>query len=158
MMIYIMLYHDALVEYSPLSDEQFGRLIRAALQFAKTGTETELSAPESILWPGLKMRILRDAEKYQKICDKRADAAKKRWNQENDTTTTMQMDTNASNRKQYKSESEGKCKSENNYKSKGKGQRRQTVPAQEYSQRDYSGETKAAMERMMQDTWGDEEG
>lgn len=157
-MIYIMLYHDALVEYSPLSDEQFGRLIRAALQFAKTGTETELSAPESILWPGLKMRILRDAEKYQKICDKRTEAAKKRWNHELDTNAAMQMDTNASNSMQYKSESEGKCKSESNYKSKGKGKQRGDVPAQNYTQRDYSGETKAAMERMMQDTWGEEDG
>ena len=157
-MIYIMLYHDALEEYSSLTDEQFGRLFRAALLFAKTGTETELSEPESILWPGLKMRILRDAEKYQKICDKRAEAAKKRWNQEHDTSAAMQMDTNASNRMQYKSESEGKCKSENNYKSNGKGQQRQTVPAQEYSQRDYSGETEAAMDRMMLDTWGQEDG
>ena len=158
MMKYMMLYYDALEEYGPLSDDQFGHLVRAALRFAKTGEEPKLRVPESILWPGLRMRILRDAEKYRTTCEKRTEAAHKRWNQQNNADGAMQKDANASNGMQYKSESKIKKESESNIKSEGKAQPRYSVPAQNYTQRDYSGETKAAMERMMQDTWGDEDG
>ena len=76
----MMIYYDALEEYQDLNDEQFGRLLRAGLLFAKDGTETELNPPEKYLYRGLILKIKRDKEKYQATCEKRAEAARKRWN------------------------------------------------------------------------------
>ena len=83
MMTWIMLYYDALEDYKLLSDEQFGKLIREALRFAQDGTETELSAPEAYLWPGLRNRLIRDKESYEEKCRQNAENIRKRWNREN---------------------------------------------------------------------------
>lgn len=80
MMTGFMLPYDALEEYEGLTDEQFGRLIRAGLRFARDGEETELNAPESYLYPGLKLKIARDKEKYQEKCRKNAENIRQRWN------------------------------------------------------------------------------
>ena len=96
----MMLYYDALEEYMELTDEQFGRLIRAGLVYGKDGEETELPIPERYLYPGLKLKITRDKEKYQAVCEKRAEAARKRWNQQTDgEPEVMQMDANNANTK-----------------------------------------------------------
>ena len=79
MMTWIMLYYDALKDYKLLSDEQFGRLIRAALSFAQDGAEPELSAPEAYLWPSLQNRLIRDKESYAEKCRQSKEAADERW-------------------------------------------------------------------------------
>ena len=95
----MMIYYDALEEYQDLNDEQFGRLIRAGLLFAKDGTETELNPPEKYLYRGLILKIKRDKEKYQATCEKRAEAARKRWNsppgENGEEPEEMQMHANA---------------------------------------------------------------
>ena len=80
MMTWIMLFYDALEDYKLLSNEQFGRLIRAALLFAQDGTEPTFTGPEAYLWPGLKNRLLRDKESYAEKCQKNAENIRKRWN------------------------------------------------------------------------------
>jgi hypothetical protein len=98
----MMLYFDALEEYKELTDEQFGRLIRAGLLYGKTGEDTQLKVPEKYLYPGLKLKISRDRDKYEAICEKRAEAARRRWNQQpEEETTGMQMDANGCKPCQY---------------------------------------------------------
>lgn len=141
----MMLYYDALEEYRELTDEQFGRLIRAGLVYGKDGEETELPIPERYLYPGLKLKITRDKEKYQAVCEKRAEAARKRWNQQTDgEPEEMQMDANGCKQCQYQEKEKEKKKYQYQEKEKGK------LPAQQYTQRDYSGEQEEAVQRMLQ--------
>lgn len=73
----MMLRFDSLEHHQQLNDEQYGRLIRAALVFAKSRAEAEvgeqrepkLSTPECYLWPGLRMAIIQDQESYKAKCE-----------------------------------------------------------------------------------------
>lgn len=217
MMTWIMLYYDALTDYSLLTDEQFGRLIRAGLLFAKTGEETKLSEPEAYLWPGLRSRLLRDKDSYEDKCRKNAENINKRWEQQREPETEpeeekppdgyerirsntnvyesyeekeeVKVESEENEKKYYKVKSESEVKSEENarrrlraegysdgeidraisripegqyirsmraYLKKAIDEERREkiigkrVPAQMYSQRDYSGEDERAMQRMME--------
>lgn len=144
----MILFFDALEEYRELTDEQFGRLIRAGLNFGSTGEEIELPAPEKYLYPGLRLKISRDQEKYRSVCEKRAEAARKRWNQQQDEETDgMQLHTNGCNECQEKQKEKEKEKNKYQYQEKEKGSRKNG--AQDYSQRDYTGEDEEAMQRMI---------
>ena len=228
MMKWIMLYYDALEECKLLTDEQFGRLVREALHFAKTGQETELSAPEAYLWPGLKNRLIRDKESYEDKCRKNAENINKRWEQQREPEAEPEepepenpepppdgyerirpntnvyesyeekeevkeeskIESEKNEKNYYKIKSESEIKSENNARRKLRAEgysdgeidgalsripegsqirslraylkkaideeRREKrigkrVPAQEYSQRDYSGEQERAFQRMMEE-------
>jgi len=87
MMSYIMVFYDSLEKYEGLSNEQFGRLIRAGLVFARDGTEPELDGPEKIMFPGLKLQIMRDAEKYREKCEKNRENIQQRWGQKPEAGT-----------------------------------------------------------------------
>ena len=82
MMTGFMLPYDALEEYEELTDDQFGRLIRAGLKYAKDDTITKLDPPESYLFPGLKLKIIKDKEQYQRKCDQNSENARSRWQKE----------------------------------------------------------------------------
>lgn len=86
----MMLFFDALEEYSGLTNEQFGNLIRAGLVYARDGTEPNFSpgTPESFLFPGLRLKITRDQEKYREKCEKNAENIRKRWEQQRERDTT----------------------------------------------------------------------
>lgn len=119
MMTGFMLPYDALEEYQGLTDEQFGKLIRAGLRYARDGEETELSAPESYLYPGLKIKIARDKEKYQEKCRKNRENIAHRWGNPppgddttvydrirtytNDTNNNININPNINNQSQYQS-------------------------------------------------------
>ena len=144
----MILFFDALEEYRELTDEQFGRLIRAGLIYGASGDDTELPAPEKYLYPGLRLKISRDQEKYRAVCEKRAEAARKRWNQQQDEETDgMQLHANGCNECQEKQKEKEKQKNKYQYQEKQKAQR--GVSAQQYTQRDYSGEQEEAMQRML---------
>jgi hypothetical protein len=63
---YVKIFCDALVECRRLKDAEFGRLIRAALEYKQSGEEPELTGNEAFLWDGVKMNIDRATEAYQK--------------------------------------------------------------------------------------------
>ena len=215
MMTWIMLYYDALEDYKLLSDEQFGRLVREALRFAKTGEETKLPEPESYLWPGLRNRLLRDKESYMEKCRKNAENINKRWEQQRETGQAKEhpdaYESIRSNTNEYeryeekeevkeeseekeknKVESESEVKSEENarrmlraegyadgemdralsrvrdresirslraYLKKAIDDERMSkrVPAQDYPQRDYSGEDEEARQRMIEQMLSEKE-
>lgn len=77
----MLLKFDSLEEHGELNDEQYGKLIRAALRYARDGTEPDLSYPERYLWPGLKNEIIWDQERYKAKCLQNAENVNKRWEQ-----------------------------------------------------------------------------
>lgn len=65
-MNYLMLYVDTLRQYKRLSDTEFGRAIRAVLQFLEDGTEVNLPGKECIMYDVLREQTERDRKSYEK--------------------------------------------------------------------------------------------
>ena len=63
-MKYVKLYTDALSAYKRLSDTEFGRAIRALLQYVEDGTEVSLPGKESIMFDVLREQVERDKAAY----------------------------------------------------------------------------------------------
>lgn len=63
---YVKLFCDMLTKGRRLKDAEFGRLIRAALEYKQSGVEPELTGNEAFLWDGLKMDMDRASEAYEK--------------------------------------------------------------------------------------------
>jgi hypothetical protein len=63
-MNYVKLYTDALYAYKRLSDTEFGRALRAVLQYAEDGTEPNLPGKESIMFDVLREQVERDRAAY----------------------------------------------------------------------------------------------
>lgn len=63
-MKYVKLYTDALYAYKRLSDTEFGRAIRALLQYVEDGTEASLPGKESIMFDVLREQVERDKAVY----------------------------------------------------------------------------------------------
>lgn len=80
---YVKAFVDWLERFHKLSDAEFGRLVRAALEYKKNGTVVQLSGREELLLDGIRLDIDRDEKQYQDICEARAAAGRKgaevRW-------------------------------------------------------------------------------
>ena len=63
-MNYVKLYTDALYAYKRLSDTEFGRALRAVLQYAEDGTEPNLPGKECIMFDVLREQVERDRAAY----------------------------------------------------------------------------------------------
>ena len=93
-------YLDYLVE---LSDAECGRLFKACLVYGKTGATPELRGNERFVWPGIKSQIDRDAEKYERRCNKNSQNISVRWNtNEYDRIRSDTKDTNEKEKEQEK--------------------------------------------------------
>ena len=61
---YLKLFVDSLEKYQKLSDAEFGRLMRAALNYKSMGVEKDAEASlkgrEKLLWDGIKLEIDKD--------------------------------------------------------------------------------------------------
>lgn len=73
---YLKLFVDCLEKYEALNDNEFGRLVRAALLYKKTGQEAGNMGREALLWPGMRLDIDRDNEAYARTVKARSDAGK----------------------------------------------------------------------------------
>lgn len=84
---YIKVFTDALETWSLLSDEEVGRLVRALLEYQRTGQAQVLPGNERFLFHTCKAQIDRDNEKYRETVSSRASAGKKgaesRWQSQN---------------------------------------------------------------------------
>lgn len=84
---YIKVFIDALETWSLLSDEEVGRLVRALLEYQRTGQGPVLPGNERFLFHTCKAQIDRDNEKYRETVSSRASAGKKgaesRWQSQN---------------------------------------------------------------------------
>lgn len=64
-MEYLKLFTDFIEDLEPLSDAECGRLFRAALEYARTGTPPTLSGNERFLWSNVRKQIDRSEQAYQ---------------------------------------------------------------------------------------------
>lgn len=87
---YIKIFTDALETWSVLSNYEVGCLVRALLQYQRTGQEPadeDFEGNEWFLFPTCKAQIDRDNETYRATCSSRSDAGKKgasaRWQKQN---------------------------------------------------------------------------
>lgn len=96
---YAALPHEYLEEMDILSDEEFGRLCRALLQYSMDGKECRLQGAEKVLWKRAKMQEDRFQESYRELTDARREAGKKgaakRWHGEERDDTAMANDSTA---------------------------------------------------------------
>lgn len=71
-----------------LTDEQVGRVFRAALEYGEDGTVPRLSAVEKMAFAFIMADIDVARGKYDEICEKRREAINKRWQNIADTADT----------------------------------------------------------------------
>ena len=105
---YAALPHEYLDECADLSDAEFGRLIRALLEYSKTRREVTLSGGEKYLWRRVRSQEDRFQESYESTSDKRKASANKRWKNDANECKTMQNDANEYKTPQTETETETK--------------------------------------------------
>lgn len=74
-------YFSFLESLEPYSDEEVGRIFRACLVYASTGTEPHFAGNERFVWPTIKQTIDRDQAYYSDLC------AKNKANRQRSSTT-----------------------------------------------------------------------
>ena len=81
-----VLYYDLDEVFSFLTDEEAGQLIKAVFAFETRGEVTEFS--DRMMQSSYKRitdSLMRNREKYAKICEERRNAAYKKWEKERET-------------------------------------------------------------------------
>lgn len=94
---FICLYFSWLETGATLTDEEFGRMCRAGLQYGLDGTEPDLPGNDKILFPVMKWQVDRDVSKFDEICQKRREAGSRGGKSKSKQTEANQA--NASNTK-----------------------------------------------------------
>ena len=90
----IMLYLDALEQWDMLTDEQAGVLIKALLRYSKTGEQLESTdGMVKMAFSFMSAQIDRDGAKWERTCEKRREAIKKRWGLNTNEYNSIQMNT-----------------------------------------------------------------
>lgn len=98
---------------SNLQDEEAGQLIKAICN-KRLGKKIEINDKtiEAVFIGIFEKRLDEDKEKYNETCEKRRDAAAKRWGENANACKSMQMHTNAL---QMDGNNKNKNKNNNNY-------------------------------------------
>ncbi|MBO7404423.1 MAG: hypothetical protein J6V24_05640, partial [Clostridia bacterium] len=121
--------------FSSLTDAQLGALIRGSLHYFNSGEKTEIGKPMLLpLYAMLCRDIDYSGEAYEEKCEKRRDAARKRWQKApEDTPETsdpecgrMQTDANAS--KWMQNKDKGEKKTNANAKASARAKKQETAP------------------------------
>lgn len=98
---YTAVPHEYLEEMDTLSDAEFGRLIRALLEYSMTGEERELSGGERVHWKRVRNRENRYQEGFEnneKVKTERAkNAANARWSNAKNANACASISSNAKN-------------------------------------------------------------
>lgn len=74
-----VMYADILPRIDKLSREQMGDLFRSILTYVDTGEESEMDDITEMAFGFIRDQIDRDQAKYQETCNRRKEAARKRW-------------------------------------------------------------------------------
>ena len=81
--VYVKVFVDDLERFRKLGDAEYGRLIRAELEYRATLIEPVLGGREGLLWDGIKLELDRDIKRYETTKAARSEAgqkgANKRW-------------------------------------------------------------------------------
>ena len=98
----VMLYFDLRPCLKRLSLQEKGLLFEAVMDYAQYGEVPLLDGMAGIAWDFIQPRIDRDAERYEEVSERRRQAAKKRWDKQEEEPQpdaneckSMQMDANA---------------------------------------------------------------
>ena len=78
-----LIYLDYEEQFNLLSNEEAGILIKAIMQYEKTGEIVKLDGMVKMAFSFIKTQLDRDREKYQEKCEKNKNNARKRWNAKN---------------------------------------------------------------------------
>lgn len=92
-----VLHLEELESVDLLSDEKAGQLLKSIIQYVKTGGDCIDDPVVGMAFSFIKRRLDKDAERYDEICRKRAEAASSKWKtDEADADVKMQKHANAS--------------------------------------------------------------
>ena len=78
-MKYLKVFVDFADKIELLGDAERGRLFKAMLEYASSGTEPDLRGNERFIWPTAKSEIDRQAESYKSICETNKRIATERY-------------------------------------------------------------------------------
>lgn len=88
-----IMYVDNRQQFEMISDEQAGKLIKALLSYADTGEKMQTEdGMLQMAFSFLSGVMDRDAKKYNETCERRAENAKKRWEQKQKEQETKAQD------------------------------------------------------------------
>lgn len=97
-----IVYGDNEVVFDRLTDEEAGQLLKAMTKYFNSGTEPSFDSPlTEIVWLQVKLQMDRNADKYQKRCEKNRENVKKRYERIQANTNVydgIRTYTNATNR------------------------------------------------------------
>lgn len=101
-MNYVKIYVDALYAYKRLSDTEFGRAIRALLQYVEDGTEANLPGKESIMFDVLREQVKRGEAAYETKVNNGKKGGRPRKTEENRKNLPVISETEENRKNQYK--------------------------------------------------------
>ena len=97
-----IVYGDNEVVFDRLTDEEAGQLLKAMTKYFNSSTEPSFDSPlTEIVWLQVKLQMDRNADKYQKRCEKNRENVKKRYERIQTNTNVydgIRTYTNATNR------------------------------------------------------------
>lgn len=80
-----LVHYDYMEQFSALSDEEFGTLIRSAISYERDGVLPEFTEKHlSLAFSVMKGNIDRNMERYQKTCEQNRRNIQKRWGKEDE--------------------------------------------------------------------------
>lgn len=98
-----LIYTDYQEQFELLTDEQAGKLIKAIIEYEKTGKIVELDGMTNMAFSFIKTQLDRDREKWQEEKQKRSEAGKrgmsKRWghSKQDNSVTNVTTEDNKNN-------------------------------------------------------------
>lgn len=93
-----MMYADYMEYFNIISNRELGGIIRQLFRYA-SGEEpdfTNFTKQMQVIFTVIKKRYDKDTENYDKVCKVRADSAKKRWQNKQETGTERKTSYNTS--------------------------------------------------------------
>ena len=84
-----IVYGDTKAVVDELTDEQAGQLFRGMLEYFVDGDDPEFSDVLKFVFIPIRQQMDRDANKYEKRCERNRENVKKRWNKSNTNDTTV---------------------------------------------------------------------
>ena len=119
-----IIHIDNFKQWDMLDDVQAGKLIKALFRYAKSGETPEFSDGMTMMaFSFISEQLNRDMEKFQETCQKRSDAARKRWaNSANASFAEVRAANNADNENENENESENESENENENESENESE------------------------------------
>ena len=91
-----ILYCDLIHTTEYLSDEDAGKVFKWVLDYVNDKNPEPLDGLLAAVCEPIKQQLKRDLKKYEKLCKKNSDNARKRWNKK-DTTASVRIPNDAKN-------------------------------------------------------------